>query len=132
MYFISYVITSMEFCPNCETRLETDLNNQGNSIKCTNCGSTIEMKTQNNVSDNDTSNLSLENSSISSDREIRILDDTNEKHDTSNPLPTIEVDCPKCGNGKAFWWIAQTRSADEPSTQFFRCTTCNNTWRNYE
>jgi DNA-directed RNA polymerase subunit M len=132
MYFISYFITSIEFCPYCETRLETDLNNQNNSVKCTNCGSTIQMRKQDSISDNATPNLSLENSSISSDQEIRLLDDTNKKQNTSNPLPTIDVACPKCKNGKAFWWIAQTRSADDPSTQFFRCTNCNNTWRNYD
>lgn len=122
----------MEFCPNCEMRLETDLDTKNNSVKCKNCGSIIQIRKQNIDSDNDTSNLSLETLSISSDQEIRILDDTNKKQNTSNPLPTIDIDCPKCQNGKAFWWIAQTRSSDEPSTQFFRCTNCNNTWRNYD
>ena len=122
----------MEFCPNCETRVETDLDNQNNNVKCKNCGSIIQMRKQNNDLDNDNLNVSLETLSVSSDKEIRILDDTNEKQDTSNPLPTIDVVCPKCENGKASWWLAQTRSADEPSTQFFRCTNCNNTWRNYE
>lgn len=40
------------------------------------------------------------------------------------------VKCPNCGNKQAFWWIGQTDSADEPITQFFRCTKCNHTWRN--
>src|SRR5919205_997694 len=52
----------------------------------------------------------------------------------ANPtaLPTLPIDCPKCGNNTASWWIAQTRSADESSTQFYRCIKCNHTWRNYD
>lgn len=47
-------------------------------------------------------------------------------------LPVIEKRCPKCGNEKAFFWMQQTRSADEPPTQFFRCTKCKYTWREYK
>ncbi|MDQ5869430.1 MAG: transcription factor S [Thermoproteota archaeon] len=46
-------------------------------------------------------------------------------------LPTTSTDCPKCGNNLAFWWMLQTRSADEATTQFYRCTQCSHTWRNY-
>jgi transcription factor S len=46
-------------------------------------------------------------------------------------LPTTAIDCPKCGNKDAFWWMLQTRSADEATTQFYRCTKCGHTWRNY-
>ena len=47
-------------------------------------------------------------------------------------LPTIKVICPKCGNKLAFWWLQQTRSADESETRFFRCTECDYTWREYD
>jgi len=47
-------------------------------------------------------------------------------------LPTTEATCPKCENKKAFWWLQQTRAADEPPTQFFRCTKCGHTWREYK
>ena len=46
-------------------------------------------------------------------------------------LPTAAVECPKCGNNQAYTWQVQTRGADESSTQFFRCTKCNYTFREY-
>ena len=47
-------------------------------------------------------------------------------------LPTVSAHCEKCGNGEAVWWMLQTRSADEATTQFYRCTKCGHTWRNYD
>jgi DNA-directed RNA polymerase subunit M len=46
-------------------------------------------------------------------------------------LPQTKAKCPKCGNTQATWWMVQTRSIDESATQFFRCTKCNHTWRDY-
>jgi DNA-directed RNA polymerase subunit M len=51
---------------------------------------------------------------------------------SSEPLPVTKAECKKCGNVKAYYWMMQTRSADEPSTRFYRCTKCNHTWREYE
>jgi DNA-directed RNA polymerase subunit M/transcription elongation factor TFIIS len=59
--------------------------------------------------------------------DIRIIE--SDKIPEPDPI-TDAVECPKCRNRQAFWWIVQTDSADEPSTQFFRCTKCNHTWRN--
>jgi DNA-directed RNA polymerase subunit M len=46
-------------------------------------------------------------------------------------LPTVRVECSKCGNNLAYVWQVQTRGGDESSTQFFRCTKCNHTFREY-
>lgn len=46
-------------------------------------------------------------------------------------LPTMKIECPKCGNTTAYVWQVQTRSADESSTQFLRCTKCGYTFREY-
>lgn len=46
-------------------------------------------------------------------------------------LPKIKITCEKCNNKTAYFWTSQTRGADEPETRFFRCTKCNNTWREY-
>jgi len=45
--------------------------------------------------------------------------------------PTVAETCPKCGNGKAYTFSAQTRAGDEAETRFFRCTKCGYTWRDY-
>lgn len=51
--------------------------------------------------------------------------------DIPDTLPTTKIECPRCGNDIAYWWTLQTRAADEPETQFFRCTKCHYTWREY-
>jgi DNA-directed RNA polymerase subunit M len=48
-----------------------------------------------------------------------------------NTMPTLKMECPKCGNNLAYVWQVQTRGGDESSTQFFRCTKCNHTFREY-
>ncbi|MBI5332940.1 MAG: transcription factor S [Candidatus Aenigmarchaeota archaeon] len=53
-----------------------------------------------------------------------------EKDDVS--LPLIDKECPKCEHTRVYWWLQQTRSADEPPTQFFRCEKCNHVWREYK
>lgn len=44
-------------------------------------------------------------------------------------MPTMKAECPKCHNNEVYWWMVQTRGADESPTQFFRCTECGFTWR---
>lgn len=55
-----------------------------------------------------------------------------EKKKALEVLPKTNIDCPKCENKEAFWWMLQTRSGDEPPTRFYRCIKCNHTWREYE
>ncbi len=46
-------------------------------------------------------------------------------------MPTVRIDCKKCGNTEAYYWMVQTRAGDEPATKFYRCTKCKHTWRDY-
>ncbi len=57
-----------------------------------------------------------------------IVYDEDDKDDVRS---TTKINCPKCDHDEAVWWMLQTRSADEPTTQFYRCTKCNHTWRDY-
>jgi len=47
------------------------------------------------------------------------------------PAPTTHTICPSCGHDRAYWWIRQTRAADEPSTRFYKCVKCGKVWREY-
>ena len=46
-------------------------------------------------------------------------------------LPKTQEECPKCKHPEAYYWLVQTRSADEAATRFFKCTKCRHTWRSY-
>ena len=110
----------MKFCPNCDTRLKLtqDKNNSGviMNLHCERCNFNIPSDTNVTISESD--NFS---------EQIKVVSDESDM----TPLPTIEVDCPKCGNKEAYWWMLQTRGGDEPTTQFYRCIKCNHTWREY-
>lgn len=82
---------------------------------CRKCGRSVEM----------TANNSFVSKSKQVVRDIPVL----EKE--SAGLPTVRARCAECGNDTAYWWLRQLRSADESEVRFFRCTKCNNTWREY-
>jgi len=53
------------------------------------------------------------------------------KNEAQQNLPTTHTICPECENNEAFWWMQQTRSADEPPTLFYKCKKCGHSWRSY-
>ena len=105
----------MKFCPNCDIRLVKA--SDSTVLSCTKC----------NYSEGDDSKPVKQATTDSPQTDFMVLDE-NEGKDV---LPTMELECEKCGNMEAVWWMLQTRSADEPTTQFYRCTKCSYTWRNY-
>lgn len=64
---------------------------------------------------------------VKSKKEIEVVTGE-EELDT---LPTTEAECPKCGHKKAYYWLIQTRAADEPETKFLKCCECKHTYRDY-
>jgi DNA-directed RNA polymerase subunit M len=110
----------MDFCPKCGKMLNTSRQGGEVLLICKKCGFSKPLKEQEKVLTVKRSNRNLRN-------EVLTVDNV----DTS-PLPTThDVQCPQCGYNEAKWWTVQTRSADEPMTQFFRCTKCGHTWREY-
>lgn len=104
----------MEFCPECGTLL---LPKKG-KLQCR-CGYTKE------IGDQEKEKYGLEEKPQES-REIPVIEEEIQQ------MPTVRVECRKCGNMVAYYWMLQTRSADEPATKFFRCTKCKHTWREYD
>ncbi|KAE9975085.1 hypothetical protein EG328_000506 [Venturia inaequalis] len=51
--------------------------------------------------------------------------------DAWDNVDRTNVNCPdeSCGNGQAYFYQLQIRSADEPMTSFFKCTKCAKQWR---
>lgn len=102
----------MKFCPSCEVKLK-----KGDfCLQCPKCDYVEGKET------NQTKKTIQEHES-----QFNVL----AENETVDTLPTIKIECEKCGNDEAVWWMLQTRSADEPTTQFYRCSKCRYTWRNY-
>lgn len=87
---------------------------RGNTMKCRSCGREHAMT-----------------------QEVKITEEKQKEdiiviEDNKPDLPTTDKECAKCGNREAYYWLIQTRSSDEPPTQFFKCTQCKHTWREYK
>ena len=51
------------------------------------------------------------------------------KYELKPEAMTERYKCRKCGSRKCSYYEMQTRSADEPMTQFFTCLDCKNRWK---
>ncbi|HID17854.1 TPA: transcription factor S [Candidatus Bathyarchaeota archaeon] len=104
----------MQFCSKCGTALTPTKKEDRIVLKCLKCGHEVE-KAEKAIS------------RIKPEKEkIIVIGRDEEKIRT---LPKARIICPKCGNQEAFYWMVQTRGADESTTQFFRCSKCGYTWR---
>ena len=104
----------MKFCPKCEVKLKKS----SSGLQCSKCGYTEGEKIK-------------QTKKVVDDQELNKEFNVFEGNEGEESLPTIKIECEKCGNNEAVWWMLQTRSADEPTTQFYRCSKCKYTWRNY-
>jgi len=114
----------VKFCPKCGTRLKLKQIKGERGVStitylCDNCGYANKAgKTVMQTTEEELANLAP----------IKVVGDKESKLTT---LPVTKIDCPRCGHDEAVWWFLQTRSGDEPPTQFYRCLKCNHTWRSY-
>ena len=106
----------MQFCDECGSMMHSE----DGEMVCSSCGavqSRDEAQAERFVSTEAQSEDDVIESSADADFEGK---------------PTAEdVTCDECNNGKAWYTIKQTASADEPPTRFFKCTECGNRWREY-
>lgn len=103
------------FCPTDKTMMRP----VNGVLTCPKCGATRAAKAGQNV---------VRTKAVEDDKKSIMVDAT-QKLDL---LPTTEeYACEKCGNSRAYYYMRQTRSADEATTRFLECTSCGHKWREY-
>jgi DNA-directed RNA polymerase subunit M len=105
----------MRFCPRCRSRMFFKKVGGRGLLECTSCGYIEKARPEDYEA--------MEREAVS---EVPVVEEG-----APPTLPITRIPCPECGHGEAHWWIKQTRSADEPSTRFYRCVKCGKTWREY-
>lgn len=107
----------MDFCPKCGNLMNPEKREDEVVLVCTNCD--------------------YEETGSDEDESYKMVEEKKKKEETAviekeqESLPKTTKKCPECGHEKAYWWMQQTRSADEPTTRFYRCVKCKHTWREY-
>lgn len=108
--------SAIEFCGKCGSIMVPIKKGKTSYIKCRGCGREMRKEIKN----------------------LRIVEEKETKKGVAviekdmAPLPLTDKECPKCEHDSAYWWMQQTRSADEPPTQFFKCEKCKHVWREYK
>jgi DNA-directed RNA polymerase subunit M len=108
-------IKTLKFCSECGTVMK--VNRENKCLKCPKCGATEQLESE------------IVYSKAGSERDKIIVIGRKERN--LRTTPQAKAKCPKCDNDKAYWWMVQTRGIDESATQFYRCTRCAFTWRDY-
>lgn len=102
------------FCPNCGNRLNLGEDVYTYAFKCHSCPYKRPIKEP------------IESVKYSKLKEVDdVLNDAN----TWKNVDQADAKCPKCEHEKAYFMQMQIRSADEPSTTFYRCVSCSHNWK---
>jgi len=116
----------MEFCPKCNSRLVPKKKKSGEkasiSFICLRCGYKRRV-----VSDK----VMPKVAKVIQHNPQQLVAVIGKEEQKLRTLPTLRIECPRCGNNLAYVWQVQTRGTDESSTQFLRCTKCGYTFREY-
>ena len=112
----------MEFCPECGCRLEPKKSEGGIVLACTKCSYVKEASGK---------RAQAKVVKVIPPKAQPFMTVISEDEQKIKTMPTIRMECDKCGNNMVYVWQVQTRGGDEASTQFMRCTKCGRTFREY-
>jgi DNA-directed RNA polymerase subunit M len=119
-------VKAMEFCPKCGSRLTPKKEKTGKEtsivLACPKCGYRKHASGK---------KVEPKVAKVIEHKPQQLVAVIGKEEQKLRTLPTVRIECPKCGNNLAYVWQVQTRGADESSTQFLRCTKCNHTFREY-
>ena len=108
----------MKFCEKCGNLLMVERRGKSVFLICKKCHRTARLKGE---------KVAITEAMREPKKEIVVMG----KDEGIAELPRTKIMCPKCEHMEAFWWMQQTRGADEPPTMFYRCIKCGHSWRSY-
>uniref|UniRef100_A0A7S1XKH4 DNA-directed RNA polymerase subunit n=1 Tax=Phaeomonas parva TaxID=124430 RepID=A0A7S1XKH4_9STRA len=103
----------MQFCPPCGNLLLVESAGSGFRFFCSTCPYVC------NITERLKSSLRLKRKQV---------DDVLGGAEAWENVDKTAADCPSCGAQEAYFMQIQIRSADEPSTRFYKCVNCAHTW----
>jgi DNA-directed RNA polymerase subunit M len=109
----------VDFCPDCSSLLRKN-NRDGIIYLICKCG--YQKRVENNES---VIKQTVIKKKKALEKNLLIISE----EDRISVHPKVSRICSKCGHTEAEAWQRQMRSADEPSTSFFKCIKCKYTWR---
>src|SRR3989344_6257362 len=101
----------MRFCEKCGNMLVVEKKRKNSYLVCRKCHRVYKTKGE-----------KFRISSAVTEGKKRVI--VMSEKDQFSELPKTRIMCTKCENMESYWWMQQTRSADEPPTMFYRCTKC--------
>jgi len=107
----------MEFCPNCGKLLRPKEEKDEVFLACIGCGYRKEGEKAEGY-------MTVEESPKEKVEGIAV-------NEGAPNMPTTTAECEKCHTDKAYFWLEQTRAADEAPTRFLQCVKCGHKWREY-
>ena len=108
----------MRFCEKCGNLLVVEKKRKHAYLVCRKCKRVYKTKGE---------KLRIASSVTEGKKRVIVMSEK----DQFSELPKTRIMCTKCENMESYWWMQQTRSADEPPTMFYRCTKCGYSWRSY-
>lgn len=110
-------------CPKCGGLMRPVREGSFTYMKCVRCGYKVQ-------SPEKSTTLKVSSRIEHSVKEKTVV--VEEPQEISRLPITRDVTCKKCGHNEAYYWVVQTRAADEPPTRFYKCAKCGYVWREYE
>ncbi|KAJ1980674.1 RNA polymerase III C11 subunit [Dimargaris xerosporica] len=106
----------MLFCPSCSNLLINKQAGDGNAFQCQTCPYMFPI---------------VQRISSRTVLKTKQVDDVLGGAEAWASADKTQIRCEKCSHDFAYFRLIQIRSADEPSTQFFRCCNeqCQHEWR---
>ncbi|OGI14514.1 transcription factor S [Candidatus Micrarchaeota archaeon RBG_16_49_10] len=110
----------MKFCDKCGNLMIFTEKGKASGYLCRNCGHFAKAE--------EGESTMLAEDVDGGAEEVKVIG----KDDDYKQYPKSKIDCPNCGHGEAYWYMQQTRGADEPQTRFYSCVKCKHKWREYD